>query len=266
MDALIIRAQDHQGSALISPQEFEVAGIDLGFLTREEYVSLQISVSNFRSSQSRIASELCFAAAQMEVMQGLLKEKFFPFTENVLGYNKKKVQRMLKVGRVLKTHFSDGEGRYAPHQVTNWSQKALLLLTEDTADEIVDHLKEISESQEVTSVMVRKLLDERDSGDRETAESLAAELALEKKEKQQIKEKLELAESRERTARDTGAESLRRSSLLTSQLEVERDALEKKIKELQTAKVTVQDVEKEVPPKGYQSCADAIADINRLLN
>lgn len=245
--------------AVYEPHHFTTS-IDLSDLNADERFVLTSSLVQFRLSQKRLTEELCLIATHLMKMKEILGDtRFYRFADEVLQFNKKRVSRLLRLYRVLDTHFKDAGGRFHPNLINNFSQSGLLLLTEDTDAEVIDELKQLAEVGVVTQKMVEELLEKRDTEERENVGALTAELAEANRMVLNMREQVELAEARAKEVVDRSAEVARR---LTEQ----RDQMEEELTQVREQPPKVEIKEVTVLPKEYQSEQQALADIKEKYN
>ena len=238
------------------------SNLDLSDLSLDQQTLLMTTIAQFRQSQSRITYELCLLTTHFWTMKEILGDnRFYRFAEDELGFNKKKTSRLLKMYRVLNTHFSDDKGRFHPSALTNFSQSGLLLLSDDTDDSIIEEVKRLALSGKVTEAMVRELLEQRTSEDRDSVLALTAEIEHEKRRATALEAAAELADARSRAISENLTERVRH-------LEEQRDQLDEELVELRERAVEVKNVEVwvEVLPKEYISKEHALAAIEQKIH
>ncbi|MBK4736020.1 coiled-coil domain-containing protein [Noviherbaspirillum pedocola] len=244
-------------------EAINTSSINLSDLTPDQYGSLITAAHMVAQANQAITANMYVMAENLQIMLDILgKERFYKFADETFGLNRKRVERMFKIHRVLDAHFSEADGKFHPGQIQNFSKSALLMLADDTDTEVVDQLREMSKTGKVTEAMVRDLLEQRKKESDTSVAALNAELDLERRRARDAEERHQSDTARLRLQAESQAESLVNLRAEKDALAEEYAALEDRLK---SVKPTETIVEKEVPPAGYTSVQEAVEDINRKL-
>lgn len=256
------------GSVIRMPRDvIKASSIDLSDLTPDQYATLSTAAHLVAQANQAITMQMYVMAEQLQIMFQILgRDRFYVFASETFGLNRKRVERMFRIHRVLDAHFSEAQGKFHPHVVQNFSQSALLMLADDTESEaigeVIGELKELSKTGKVTEKMVQELLDKHKRESDEGIKALNAELDLERRRAREAEERAQNDTARLRLQAESQAESLRRVTDERDELQSEYAQLEEK---LRSVKPTEKIVEKEVAPEGYSSALEAVDDMNRKL-
>lgn len=240
--------------------------IDVSDLTAEKRAMLLSSAEMFVQSHNRLNNELFMMSSHLTVCREILGEdRFYTFAEKGLGFTRKRANRLLKIYKVLDTHFRSSEGKFHPARITNFSESALLLLADDSeSGELVEVLQQMAETGKVTEKNVKELMERRAAQNDSSYAAIAAELEQEKRIGKEREDKAELEIGRMRSQVEAQAETVRR---LTGQI----DAQDGDIRRLQeqtrqqAPKVVEKEVRVEVVPREYKDKQEALAGIEGEL-
>lgn len=229
--------------------------VDLSEFNNEKLLSLSLYLTTFKQSQKRLADEIFISSQQMFLMEQLLGSKIFQFAEEEFGLKHRTVRRYLHTYNMLASHITT-DGRIAVDEARQFTRSALLLLSTDTAEEVILEIRNIAQSGTIVNeATVKRLLDEQ-SGDFESKMSASqAEISANKKNLASLNEKLELSQARLNTVQSNSAEKERRLSLQVEELEAE-------INKLKEGEIQVVNKEVEVVPSGFKSIQEAITSEN----
>jgi predicted RNase H-like nuclease len=264
LDAPNTELLSRDGSVVRMPRDaIKTSSIDISDLTPDQYATLSTAAHLVAQANQAITTQMYVMAEQLQIMLEILgKERFYTFANETFGFNRKRVERMFKIHRVLDAHFSEAQGKFHPHIVQNISNSALLMLADDTDSEVVDELKELSKTGKVTETMVRSLLEQRKQESDASIKALNAELDLERRRAREAEERAQNDTARLRLQAESQADNLRRVTEERDEFAAEYATLEQKLREI---KPTEKIVEKEVVPEGYSSVEEAVSDMNRKL-
>jgi chromosome segregation ATPase len=228
--------------------------LDLTVLSDEAQFQLRLCVQEFRSSGNRLAREVFSMTTQLSTMQEILGQQFFVFVDQELGLSRRTAMRQLQVHKVLKAHFST-DGRINVAEASNFTQRALSLLTERTDEAVIDELKQLaSDGITISDTLVRKVIDEH-------GKSSHTEVAVAQAEMVTLTAKLGAAHENIETQRLRFQEQLRNSEEQLRRAEANAKVLEDELDEIKHAPTTVATERIHVPtlPPGFTDAEEAIA-------
>ena len=229
---------------------------EFAFLDSDQFVALQIAVANFRRSREAEANAFFNTAVAIHSLFEILGERLITFAQKELKLNRQYVNRYLKGYKMLRAHFSEQDGRIAAEVAKSFTQSALLLLEDDTTEEVIVELKQIvNDGGTVNEATVQQLLNRQAENYKAQVSITEAELEKAKSESMRDKAASELNMGRLEGQLRGKDEAIRR-------LEAQKMALEEDLATLQKNSMQVQ--EKPVPtvPEKYRTIEEAIASIS----
>lgn len=234
--------------ALLDPKEY-------GYLESEQFMALQLAVANFRRSREAEANAFFNTAVSMQALSEILGDRLTAFAQKELKLSRTYVKRYLKGYEMLRVHFSKEDGRISADIAKSFTQSALLLLEDDTTEEVIIELKQIvNDGGTVNEATVQQLLNRQAENYKAQVSITEAELENTKAQANREKAATELNLGRLESQLRGKDENIRR-------LEAQKTALEEDLETLQKSSIQVQ--EKPVPtvPENYRSIDEAVASI-----
>jgi chromosome segregation ATPase len=227
-------------------------------LTPEQQGELQFLISEFRSSQNRLANEFVIMSAKLAMMKGILGDKFMPFVEREFQLSARSVKRYLQLHEVMVKRLST-DGRIDVEEVKQFTQGALRMLAPETDEDIINEVRSIAQAgKPVNEEVINQIIAARNTeyeGRLQLAESEAAE-AVRKLEAERQRSQIDYAQSKEKM--DRLEEINRRAQAQIAALEEDIQTMEKKANQ-------VVEIDKVVPPEGFATIEEAIADAKARL-
>lgn len=235
------------------------SGLDLSDLSNEQRTQLTVCVAQMRLSLQRIGNEMLLMSQHLSTMNEILGSRFNRFVAEELGLSEKTSRRLLHAHTVLKSKFSDEDGRINGAFATHLTQNALQLLGPDTDDTVIAEIRErVVDGERLGAAEVREIIASREKDLELQLQAAQAEVDSVSKKAAKAAEQSELEIARIRSQVDGLNEHNRR-------LQEQNQAMEEEVDRLQSQSIQVNEKEVEVPPKGYTSVQEAIESANNEL-
>lgn len=227
-------------------------------LSPDQALSLRVAVHEFMNSRARLGNELIVLTIKLCEIEAILKDRFVQFAVEQLQLQRRDITRFLRLGKFMQEHLADETGKVNVRAAGNITQQAFNALISDGDTEIIESIKGIAQTKDVTLAMVKQLLEERDKSTALQLESQQIESAAALKEMRDAAEGFEL-EARRMAARVANSEEA------MARLQEQRTVLEEENRELKSRPETVSTEEVEILPAGYSTRQAAIEAIQEQL-
>lgn len=242
--------------------------VDISDLSLDQTARLFSSIDHFTGAHHRLNEELFQMSLHLTNMRDILGDKRFnKFATEVLGFNQKRVARLLKIYRILEKHFTEADGKFHPNRIEKFSESALLMLADDTDSEVVALLEDMAHTGKVTAGDVKRLLEQRAAEQDASIKALTAEVAQAERAAQEARDRADLEISRLRVSSESKDEQLRRVLEQRDAMEEENRQLQEQASAVSAPKPQIVEkiVEKPVVPAEYASKEEAMAGIEAKL-
>lgn len=241
-----------------SPTALSLSALNLTGLSQEDLINLHMSHAGFKAAIDVTAKGILASSIHMFTMEKILGDKVFAFVQSEFGIDRRTAKRYLDTHTNLVKYVSV-DGRIDMNEAVQYTQKALLMLNEDTSPEVISEMRSIAQSgTKVNAADVQALLDKQSNGYEMRLAAAESQISLATKSQQAATEKCELALSRVESTKRNSEENEKR---LKSQIE----NYEEEIAKLKGQAVRI--VDKEVPtvPEEFKSIEEAISVANSRL-
>lgn len=249
------------GTDLSLSNSRQITCVDFADLSSEHLTALQFCVGQFRLNQHRML-ETYFASAQLlfQIKEIVGGDRFMEFATTELGLKPRTIQRYMRMDKTLLQHFSEN-GQINVKEASMFTQRALLLLSPETDEEIISEIKAlVNQGEIINESTVRRIIDRHDADLEAQVVSAQAETEFANTELKKVTERSELLAARLQNQLNKQDEQVRRLTEQRSALEEEIEVLKK-----QETVVTEKTVEVEVVPAGFKSAQEATEAAQKQL-